>query len=158
MVMVAVPAPLMRAMFRAPVNRDQRVGETFCDPNGVAVGQKDDVVANVLDRGVDQIANDRLDVATHVAHLGELRCLDLDERGIGEPREAAGDLGLAHPGGADHENILRGDFAAQRFVDLLAAPAVAQGDGDGALGFLLADNVLVQFLDDFAGCHVAHGE
>ena len=27
-------------------------------------------------------------------------------------------------------------------------------DRDGALGFVLADDVLVQFLDDFSGCHL----
>jgi hypothetical protein len=35
--------------------------------------------------------------------------------------------------------------------ELLAAPAVAQGDGDGALGVLLADDEAVEFRDDFAG-------
>ena len=37
---------------------------------------------------------------------------------------------------------------AQRLVDLLAAPAVAQRDRDGALGVGLADDVLVEFGDD----------
>ena len=32
--------------------------------------------------------------------------------------------------------------------ELLAAHAVAQGDGDGALGVLLADDMLVEFGDD----------
>ena len=34
--------------------------------------------------------------------------------------------------------------------ELLAADAVAQGDGHGALGLGLADDVLVQLADDFA--------
>jgi len=33
----------------------------------------------------------------------------------------------------------------------LAAPAVAQSDGDGALGVVLADDEAVQLGDDFAG-------
>src|SRR3546814_12128019 len=38
--------------------------------------------------------------------------------------------------------------------DLLhPAPAVTQGDGDGALGIVLADDVAVEFVDDFAGSH-----
>ena len=69
---------------------------------------------------------------------------------------AARDLGLAAAGGADHQDVLRGDFLAQRFADLHAPPAVAQRDRDRALGFSLADDVLVQFLDDFAGCHGGH--
>jgi hypothetical protein len=38
---------------------------------------------------------------------------------------------------------------AQRFFHLLAAPAVAQRDGDRLLGLALADHVLVEFADDF---------
>ena len=38
-------------------------------------------------------------------------------------------------------------------VDLHAAPAIAQRDGDGALGRALPDDVLVELLDDFAGGH-----
>jgi hypothetical protein len=36
-------------------------------------------------------------------------------------------------------------------LDLLAAPAVAQRDGHRALGAGLADDVLVEFGDDFLG-------
>jgi hypothetical protein len=52
------------------------------------------------------------------------------------------------------KDILGRNLAAQRFVDLDAAPAVAQRNGDSALGFVLPDDVLVQFLDDLAGCHL----
>ena len=61
---------------------------------------------------------------------------------------------LPTPGRADHQDVLRRDFAAQRLVDLDAAPAVTQRDRDGTLGLVLADDVLVQFLDDFPGCHL----
>ena len=46
---------------------------------------------------------------------------------------------------------------AQRFGDLAAAPAVAQGDGDRSFGGLLADDVLVQLFDDFTRGHLRHG-
>jgi hypothetical protein len=92
-----------------------------------------------------------------VAHLGELGRLDLDERRIRQARETACDLGLAHARRADHEDVLRGDFAAQLLVDLLAAPAVAQGDGHGALGGGLPDDVVVELGDDFLGGH-GHGQ
>ena len=57
--------------------------------------------------------------------------------------EITRNLGLAHAGGADHQDVLRRDFAAQFFVDLLAPPTVAQRDGDGALGVRLTDDVAV---------------
>ena len=40
--------------------------------------------------------------------------------------------------------------------ELLAAPAVAQRDGDGALGVVLADDVAVEFGDDLAGGESVH--
>jgi hypothetical protein len=50
--------------------------------------------------------------------------------------------------GADHEDVRWGDLLAQRLLNLHAAPAVTQRDGDRALGGVLADDVLVQLLDD----------
>ncbi len=46
-----------------------------------------------------------------------------------------------------------GHFDAQLFGQLHPAPAVTQGDGDGALGIVLADDMAVEFVDDFAGSH-----
>ena len=111
------------------------------------------LLARLLDRGLDQIAHDRVDVAPDVADLGELGRLDLDERRVGEPREPARDLGLADAGRADHQDVLRRDLLAQRLGDLLPAPAVAQRDRDRALGAVLADDVLVELVDDFLRGH-----
>ena len=94
--------------------------------------------------------DDRVDVAADVADLGELRRLDLHERRVRELREPARDLGLADAGRADHQDVLRRDLVAQRLVDLHAAPAVAQRDRDRALGVVLADDVLVELVDDLA--------
>ena len=61
---------------------------------------------------------------------------------------------LAVPVGAVHTDeppSLRED--AQVLGDLLAPPAVTQRDRNGALGLVLADDVVVQFLQDFAWCH-----
>jgi hypothetical protein len=68
-----------------------------------------------------------------------------------------GDLGLAAAGRADHQDVLGQHLLAQRLRQLQAAPAVAQRDRDGALGVLLADDVLVELGDDLArGKVVAH--
>jgi hypothetical protein len=111
------------------------------------------LLAHLLDRGLHQVADDGVDVAPDVADLGELGRLDLDEGRVGEPRQAARDLGLADAGGADHQDVLRRDLLAQRLGDLLAAPAVAQRDRHRALGGGLADDVLVEFVDDLLRRH-----
>jgi len=65
---------------------------------------------------------------------------------------------ISHAGGADHQDILRQNFVAQLGRELLPAPAVAQGDGDGALGVGLADNEAVKFGDDFARGEEIHAD
>src|SRR4029078_4324675 len=91
-----------------------------------------------------------------ITDLGELGRLDLDERRAGELGQAAGDLRLADAGRADHENIFRQILLVHLFVELLPAPAIAQGNGDGALGVALADDVPVKFGHDLAGGDGAH--
>jgi hypothetical protein len=100
---------------------------------------------------LDEVAGDLLDVAADIADLGELGRLDLDERRVGELREAAADLGLAAAGGADHQDVLGRDLVAQLRRELLAAPAVAQRHCDGLFRVLLADDVLVERGDDRLG-------
>ncbi len=106
-----------------------------------------------VDRELGEVADHRLDVAADVADLGELRRLDLEERRLRELGEAARDLGLPDAGRADHDDVLRRDLVAQVVRHLLAAPAVAQRDGDGALGVALADDVAVELGDDLARRH-----
>jgi hypothetical protein len=79
------------------------------------------------------------------------RVLDLDERRVGELRQAPRDFGLADAGRTDHEDVLGRDLLAQRLLYLHATPAVAQRNGHGALGRVLADDVLVELLNDLAG-------
>ena len=106
------------------------------------------LVAHELDRDLHQVTDDRVDIATDVAHLGELARLDLQERCADQAREAPRDLGLPDAGRADHDDVLRRDLVAEVALDLLAAPAIAQGHGDGALGIALADDVAIELLDD----------
>ena len=105
---------------------------------------------------LDEVAHDRFDVAADVADLGELGRLDLEERRLGELREAARDLGLAAAGRADGQDVLGQHLLAQALVELLAAPAVAQRDRDRALGGLLADDEAVELGDDLARGQSAH--
>ena len=114
------------------------------------------LLAQHLQRRVGQIADDRFDVTADIADLGELGSFHFQERRVGQLGQAAGNFGLADAGGADHQNVLRGDFTAQLGGQLHAPPAVAQGDGHGALGVVLADDVAVEFVDDLAGRH-GHG-
>ena len=113
-------------------------------------------LAHQPDADLDEIADDLLDVAADIADLGELGRLDLDEGGAGEPGQAARDLGLADAGRADHQDVLGQHLLAHVAGELLAAPAVAQRDGDGALGVVLADDVAVEFGDDLPGRECSH--
>ena len=112
--------------------------------------------AEHLHGDIHQIADDRLHIPAHVAHLGELGGFHLDERGVGQPCQTAGDLRFADAGRPDHEDVLGRDFVAQFIVQLHPPPAVAQRNRHRALGVVLADDVLVEFVDDFARGHQGH--
>ena len=114
------------------------------------------LLAGERDGDLDQVAHDLLDVAADIADLGELGGFDFQERRAGEPRQPPRNLGLADAGRADHQDVLGQHFLAQFVVELQAAPAVAQRDGDGALGVGLADDEAVEFGNDFAGGEVGH--
>ena len=130
---------------------------------GVALGALADFVeallAHHVDGDFDQVANHGFDVAADVADFGELAGFDFEKRRIGELREAARELGFADAGGADHEDVFRHHLLGHFRLELLAADAIAQRDGDGALGVGLADDVFIEFADDFAGGQlVEHGQ
>ena len=98
-----------------------------------------------------QIPDDGFHIPAYIAHFRELRGFHLDKRRIHQLGQPAGDFRFAHARGPDHENILGIDFLAHAFRQLSAAIAVAQGDGHGALGFILADDVAVQLPNHFPG-------
>ena len=108
------------------------------------------LVAHHRDRQLHQVADHRLDVAPDIADLGELRGLDLDERRLRQPRQPPRNLGLAHARGPDHQDVLRRDILGQLLGQFLPPHAIAQRNGHGALRFVLADDVLVEFGDDLA--------
>src|SRR6202043_1182524 len=141
----------------AGIGADQRVEHAIF---GRLRGAGLDVLAFALARqregDFDEVADDLLDVAADIADLGEFRRLDLEERRAGELGEAAGYLGLADAGRADHQNVLRLHFLAQPLVELQPAPAVAKRDRHRALGVGLADDEAIEFGNDFAGGKVGH--
>ena len=150
---LAGPQPLAKGIARGKTGAgaDQRIDHALL---GIQLRLGLDLfslgVADEPDAGFQEIADDLIDVAADVADLGELGRLDLDEGRAGKLGEAARDLGLADAGRPDHQDVLGQDLLAQLLVELLAAPAVAQRNGDGALGVALADDVAVELGDDLA--------
>ena len=143
---------------RARIGADQRVKHAFLRGElGARLHVLALAFAGLRDRDLDEIAHDLLDVAADIADLGELRRLDLDEGRAGELGQPPRDLGLADAGRPDHQDVLGQHFFAQTAIELLPPPAVAQRDGDRALGVGLADDEAVEFGNDFAGREVCHG-
>ena len=114
-------------------------------------------IADQNDRRFDQVADQALDVATHVADLGVLGGLGLHERGADEHGEPASDLGLAHAGGTDQQDVLGRYLPAQILGELPAPPSIPQRDRHGALGVGLPHDVAIQLGDDLTGCQLALG-
>src|SRR5579883_1215468 len=108
------------------------------------------------DRGLEKITDDLLDVAADIANLGEFRRLDFQERRARKLGEAPRNLGLAAAGRPNHQNVFWQDLLAHYALEAQPAPAVAQGDRDGAFGFLLADDEPVKLGDDLARRKVGH--
>ena len=136
--------------FLAPSRREQNVQQLFFSHFlGLQLDGFLLFGADHVDRQFRQVPHHRFHVASHVAHFREFAGFDFEKRRLRQPRQSACDLGFAHAGGADHDDILGGDLIAEMIRDLLAAPAVAQGDGHHAFGFLLTDDVFVQLAHDF---------
>ena len=123
---------------------------------GTVANLHDFLFAQQLDCSISQITDDRLDVTAYIANFGELGGFNLDERCVGQFGQTTGDLGFTDTRGADHQNVFWRHFNAQFFGQLHPAPAVTQRDGYGALGVVLADDVAIELVDDFAGSH-GHG-
>src|SRR5437867_143649 len=109
-------------------------------------------------RELGEVADHRLHVTAHVADLGVLGGLHLQERRLGQLGKPARDLGLADARGADHDDVLRRHLVPQLRRQVLPAPAISQRDGHRPLGRLLAHDVAVQLRDDLHGRQLAHGK
>ena len=91
-----------------------------------------------------QIAGNLFDVAADIADFGEFGGLDLDEWRIGQLGQTAGNLGLAAPRGANHQDVFGGNLVAQIRAETLAAPAIAQRNGNRPLCVRLANDMFVE--------------
>ena len=98
--------------------------------------------------GGDELEQDVLHVLTHVAGLGQRSGVGNGEGHLEEAREGLGQKGLARAGGTEQQNVALGDLnLLLALLDLVvtgedAAVVVVDGHAHGALGLLLAHDVL----------------
>ena len=114
----------------------------------------DDAALSFLDVVVgrlEQPDEDVFDVFADVAGFGEGRRVGDRKRNAEGLGQRLDEVGLARAGRADHQNIalLKLDIRIGHAVDALVV--VVDGHGDRFFGAVLADNVLVEELDDLAG-------
>ena len=104
-----------------------------------------------LDHGdaeLGEVADHGLDVAADVADLGVLGRLDLDERRLASLASRRAISVLPTPVGPIMMMFFGATSSRSSARQLLPPPAVAQRDGDRALGVVLADDVAVELGDD----------
>ncbi len=158
LVQLAFAQPLAQLFARAlhafaglGLRRHQQIQQALFGVQLGAVGHfVQPLLAHHVDGDIHQVADHRFHVAAHIAHFGELAGFHFQEGRIGQPRQAPRQFRLADAGGADHEDVLGHHLFGHLRRQFLAADAIAQGDGHGALGLGLADHVLVQLAHDFA--------
>jgi hypothetical protein len=110
-------------------------------------------------RNVDEVLDDRIDFAAHVADFGELGRLDFDERRAARGRaRRRGDLGFAdNQGRADQSGCSSGVISARQALgDMHAPPAIAQSDATARFAALCRTMCLSSSWDDFSWGH-GHG-
>ena len=150
-------AQLFAGVLAALAGRQQQIEEPlFSGGLGAALDLFGLLRADQIDSDFHEVADHGFHVAAHIAHLGVLGGLHLDEGSRAQLGEAAGDLGLAHARGPHHDDVARRDLVAQFGREALTPPAVAHRHGHHALGLFLPDDVFVQFRDDLAGGQFAH--
>ena len=146
------PKLLARALRRFRCFRLRRHQQIEKALLGIALGAFGDflqpLLANHVDRDIDQVANHRFHIAADVADLGELAGFHLQERRVGELREPARNLRLADAGRPDHEDVLRHHILGHLGIEFLAADAIAQRDSNGPLCVGLSDDVLIELAND----------
>ena len=109
--------------------------------------------------GLEKLQQDVLYVFTDVAGFGQTGGVSNGERHIEHPGERLRQIGLARTGRPQHQNVglrqlhlvVGAASGGVRLLDLDALVVVVHGDGQGALGLVLADHVAIQELGDGRG-------
>ncbi|KAG1533238.1 hypothetical protein G6F50_015938 [Rhizopus delemar] len=118
----------------------------FVDIDNGALRLLDFVVA-VL----QQLLNDVLDVFAHVTGFGQRGGVGHGERHVEQAGQGLGQQRLARTGRADQQDVRLRQFDVVVLLPALdALVVVVHGHGQGALGAVLADHVLVENLEDLA--------
>ena len=143
------PVRRRRGRHRRRERRQEQVEEPLL---GVALGLlahlHDPLFTNHRDCEFDDISHHRLDIATNVAHLGELGGFHLQKRRLGQPREPPGDLGLADAGRSDHQDVLGRYLVGEFRRQLLAPNPAAECNRDRSLRTVLSNDVAVELGND----------
>ncbi len=102
-------------------------------------------------RRLQKTQEDILHVVAHVTGLGQRGGIGNGEGDIQGAGQRLGKEGLAAAGGADHQNIalLQLHIVAAAEIDALIVVVHRHGEGD--LGLLLSDDILIQHLFDLTG-------
>ncbi len=99
-----------------------------------------------------QVAHHVFDVAAHIAGLGELGGIGLDERHADQVGRAADQEGLPDAGGAEEDDVLLG--VVRRFLAFQGQAhmvvVVAEGDAEDLLGLVLLDDEAVEVILNLA--------
>jgi hypothetical protein len=141
----------LRRLIRLWWRRQQQVQHTLLGVHlGLVFHLFQALFADHVDGNLDQVADHRFDVTADIADLGELRSFHLEERRIGELGETARNLGFTNARRPNHDDVLGHDVVGKIGRQLLAAGAITQCNGHGALGSLLSDDVLVELGNNLA--------
>ena len=119
------------------------------DVDDAGLGPLDVVVGRL-----DQLQEDVLDVLAHVAGLGERRGVRNGERHVEHAGKGLGQQRLAAPGRPQQQDVGLGQLdpvVLCRGAGLHALVVVVDGDREDLLGVLLADDVVVEEVEDLAG-------
>src|SRR6266850_4138528 len=111
-------------------------------------------LADHVDRRFHQVAHHGFHIAADVTDFGIFGSLHLNKGTAGETCQAPRNFRFADAGRSDHQNIFRQDILCDFRRKLLAAHAVAERYRNGALGGVLADDILVQLRDNLPRSHV----
>ena len=117
----------------------------FVDIDDAALGAFDIVVG-----GLQQLENDVLDVFTDITGFGQGGGVGHGEGHVQDARQGLGQQGLAAAGGADQHDVGLGQLDIAVLAGRIdALVVVVDGNREHLFGVALADDIIVQHLEDF---------